>query len=244
MLRFFRTIRKKLIEQDNIRKYLLYAIGEILLVVIGILIALQVNTWNQNRTDRNKSADYHQRLVDDLEFILSTTDGYRNKSEEIMQSLNHSVLLLQKGELTESGKDTLDYALSYFFQFVRISGELNSYEEMKSTGQLGLIYNPELRDSINEYLAYLEAISKIFDQLAEKVNDTSVIDKYVTVIPAATPAGTTFLYDFKEMAADQELINILSRYANNWQTRTVFTSQLHSLTEELKIEIEQELERL
>jgi hypothetical protein len=46
MLKFFRTIRKKLIEEYNVRKYLLYAIGEILLVVIGILIALQVNNWN------------------------------------------------------------------------------------------------------------------------------------------------------------------------------------------------------
>jgi hypothetical protein len=49
MLKFFRTIRKKLIEEDNVRKYLLYAIGEILLVVIGILIALQVNNWNEER---------------------------------------------------------------------------------------------------------------------------------------------------------------------------------------------------
>ncbi len=244
MLRYFRHIRKKLIEQDKVRKYILYAIGEILLVVIGILIALQVNAWNQNRMDRIKSVDYHQRLVDDLDFILSTSDGYINRSEEIMQSLNHSVLLLQQGELTESGKDTLDYALRNFFQFVRIRSELNSYEEMKSTGQLGLIYNPELRDSINEYLAYLEAISKIFDQLAEKVNDTSVIDKYVLVIPGPNPRETAFQYDFMEMAADQELINILSRFAYNWQTRTMFTSQLHKVTEELKIEIERELERL
>jgi len=43
MLKFFRQIRKRLIEQDNVRKYLLYAVGEIILVVIGILIALQLN---------------------------------------------------------------------------------------------------------------------------------------------------------------------------------------------------------
>jgi len=49
MLKFFRTIRKKLIEQQNVRKYTLYAIGEILLVVIGILIALQINNWNEKK---------------------------------------------------------------------------------------------------------------------------------------------------------------------------------------------------
>jgi len=53
MFRFFRSIRKKLIEEDNVRKYLLYAIGEILLVVIGILIALQVNNWNEQQLEIN-----------------------------------------------------------------------------------------------------------------------------------------------------------------------------------------------
>jgi len=46
MLKFFRSIRKKQIEQDNIRKYLLYYIGEILLVLIGILIALKIHHWS------------------------------------------------------------------------------------------------------------------------------------------------------------------------------------------------------
>lgn len=54
MLTFFKKIRKSLIESDRVRKYLIYAIGEIALVVIGILIALQVNSWNQTRLDRKK----------------------------------------------------------------------------------------------------------------------------------------------------------------------------------------------
>jgi len=66
MLKFFRTIRKKLIEQNNVRKYLLYAIGEILLVVIGILIALQINNWNENRKTDDKVHSNLLALKDDL----------------------------------------------------------------------------------------------------------------------------------------------------------------------------------
>ena len=55
MLTILRRIRRSLIDSGGARKYLLYAIGEITLVVIGILIALQINNWNQNRLDHNKA---------------------------------------------------------------------------------------------------------------------------------------------------------------------------------------------
>ena len=49
MFRFFRKIRRNLLSENNFKKYLVYAIGEIILVVIGILIALQINNWNNKR---------------------------------------------------------------------------------------------------------------------------------------------------------------------------------------------------
>jgi len=53
MIKFFRHIRQRLLSENKFSKYLLYAIGEILLVVIGILIALSINNWNTNRNLRN-----------------------------------------------------------------------------------------------------------------------------------------------------------------------------------------------
>ena len=52
MIPFFRKIRKKIADDNKPMKYMRYAIGEIILVVIGILIALQINNWNQQRKDR------------------------------------------------------------------------------------------------------------------------------------------------------------------------------------------------
>jgi len=67
MITLFRRIRQQLIDSGNITKYLLYAVGEILLVVIGILIALQVNNWNEGRLDANKVESYRSALIADLQ---------------------------------------------------------------------------------------------------------------------------------------------------------------------------------
>ena len=67
MLAFFHKIRKSLIEAGSTRKYILYAIGEILLVMIGILLALQVNNWNEERNNRKLEKYYLERIVEDLQ---------------------------------------------------------------------------------------------------------------------------------------------------------------------------------
>ena len=61
MIKFFRRIRQQLLTENKLAKYLLYAIGEIILVVIGILIALQINNWNTSKIEsKNKEIDLYQ----------------------------------------------------------------------------------------------------------------------------------------------------------------------------------------
>ena len=71
MIKFFRNIRKKLIiENQSVIKntnYFKYAIGEIVLVVIGILIALQINNWNEIRKDKSRIANYLSEIINDLD---------------------------------------------------------------------------------------------------------------------------------------------------------------------------------
>lgn len=76
MLRLFRRIRQKLLTENKVSKYLLYAVGEILLVVIGILIALQVNNWNEKRLE---SAQIKAQLVN----LMSNLEGDRGGLKEM-----------------------------------------------------------------------------------------------------------------------------------------------------------------
>ena len=74
MLRFFRHIRKTLMEQNKVRSYIFYAIGEIALVMIGILLALQVNNWNENRKESQREVAYLERLSENLNGNLRELD--------------------------------------------------------------------------------------------------------------------------------------------------------------------------
>src|SRR5210317_370552 len=82
MLKFFRHIRKNLMETGKTGKYFKYAIGEIILVVIGILIALSINNWNENRKLQNEEL----KLLFDIKTNLETTLG--NLKNDVIESGN------------------------------------------------------------------------------------------------------------------------------------------------------------
>ena len=66
MAKFFRRIRQKLLKEGNLKKYMVYAIGEVLLVMFGILLALQVHNWNENKKANEKAHSYLQQILNEL----------------------------------------------------------------------------------------------------------------------------------------------------------------------------------
>ena len=89
MIKFFRHIRQRLVIENRFSKYLLYAIGEIILVVIGILIALQINNWNEERKQDAIEIGYLKRLVNDLEkdkLLWQNTHDTRKKQVQYIQN--------------------------------------------------------------------------------------------------------------------------------------------------------------
>jgi hypothetical protein len=82
MIKFFRKIRQKMLAENKFRKYLIYAIGEIALVVIGILIAVQINNWNESRKDVQREIKMLTDLQNDIEYnIENINEGITNYIE-------------------------------------------------------------------------------------------------------------------------------------------------------------------
>ena len=99
MIKFFRRIRQQLLTENKFSKYLIYAIGEIILVMIGILLALQVNNWNENRKLDNRRQEYYGQLLDDLNsdiiFAQNTIEDFGNyiiDYEAYLDSYKNNVL--------------------------------------------------------------------------------------------------------------------------------------------------------
>jgi hypothetical protein len=95
MIKFFRKIRQRLLSENKFSKYLLYAIGEIFLVVLGILIALQINTWNENRKQQIKLQQIYHEILADLKrerdyanFIINKFEGQRKAYTNYLESFS------------------------------------------------------------------------------------------------------------------------------------------------------------
>jgi len=158
MITFFRRIRRGLLKENKVSSYLLYGIGEILLVVIGILLALQINTWNQNRINKTTEKKYLTNLVRVLESDTLLMDRVvLSRFERKMEGLN---LVKQYIRGNYEVKDTMDFLLkvSYGAVFGTGTGFLNNsaFDGLVSTGNLQLIENEDLKQKINYFYARVE----------------------------------------------------------------------------------------
>jgi len=244
MIKFFRKIRHRLLTENKISKYLLYAIGEIVLVVIGILIALQINNWNENKKEKNQSIFYHQQLINDLQIVISSLETDMNWARIVKTEINKATTILDTGTANATNLKTLDFAIGNYFRLNRQLPEITSYEEMKSSGQLYLIYNKSLRNDIADYLRIHYNTTNIYAELNTKVNQSKFLDPYVKFDENNTLRSNLYSYDFLELSTNKIVVNTLSRYAFHWEAKYSFANILKEEAEELSEKINKELKLL
>ncbi|WP_445386465.1 DUF6090 family protein [Robiginitalea sp. IMCC44478] len=179
MLRFFRHIRQRLLTDNKISKYLLYAVGEILLVVIGILIALQVNSWNEAKQEERLAREYLNSLKSDL---IKDKIFIENRYPDIREWFDDWKKFKLKTEDPSLATDSLIQLAQNEFNpsrpFPRAYNK-NTITTLLSTGHIRLI-TKELANDILDYYAFMNK-SLEDQQLNESVYQSAIIsftDKY------------------------------------------------------------------
>ena len=143
MISLFRKIRQKLLQQNQFTRYLLYAVGEILLVVIGILIALQVNNWNELRKQRQVEIKYFYNLKNDLLADDERLNTMIDLADSKVKAAKNVKLKADRDSISSLYEFSDEMVTLFFIDEFRPND--NTYEEMKSSGNFSTIRNDNLK---------------------------------------------------------------------------------------------------
>ncbi len=148
-------------EKNKTGKYLKYAIGEIVLVMIGILLAVQVNNWNQRQQNEDLSKQYYLDFITEVSSDISTLNKRSNSNERMSKNVSSIInTLATTNELSDS-ELTLFYkqneSLGFESYFIP---ETSTFRQLESNGAGNLIKDKELRDNLYEYYTLNERNEK------------------------------------------------------------------------------------
>lgn len=160
-MKLFRKIRRTLLAQSRVSRYLTYAIGEILLVVIGILIALQLNNWNE----ASKKSALHESMLVRLEEEFRSLEPVLAELVEFANSSHQSTALVVNAlRLKNPPADEPQFraALARANWVQNVPQIATSYQELVATGRLSEIRDIELRKALIRYGDAHERLERIY----------------------------------------------------------------------------------
>ena len=183
MLKFFQRIRRTLINEGNLKKYLIYAFGEILLVVVGILIALQVNNWNEERKSNTKANQLSEVLYQELLFVKNYHEKFFNLALEEEIKNTEFFLTNWKTLSVDTLKIFRQKELKYLSKTATITGmhgfqvfydpEFPFYKTAINDGSISIIKNKEFINLLS--LIYMQGSARMdfFEQETSKIDQTT-----------------------------------------------------------------------
>lgn len=175
MIEYFKKIRYDFIEKNNPGKYLRYALGEIILVVIGILIAVSINNWNEEQ----------KRIEQEHKILLSLRSDFLESRDRLLETMNYQHKVLQRSDalmkiyegkvpmpVTDSIKLYLGYGAFAWYRAELVTG---SYNALINTGNSELIKNDMLLKMLAEYYSILDAGFEDQQTSMNLINDMEII---------------------------------------------------------------------
>lgn len=177
MSKFFKGSRKKLIEKGALNKYLKYASGEVILTIISILLAIQINNWNQKRVDRNEVHIIIGNLSDEFEQNKTNLESKIEEAETSLKTARNLINLVGKSKV-ELEKYNLDSLMARSFQYKRFNPSEDVLTVLLSSGKLSLLRNDSVRDVLYSWSSDKITLNEHFEDLDD--NMSKILD-YLTI---------------------------------------------------------------
>lgn len=215
MIRFFSKIRKRLLSNSRFNKYLIYAFGEIILVMIGILLALQVNTWNNKRIEQNKMKNYFSKIHGEIVFSLKDITQLKEALDTLIIENKNSLHILQ-----QKNKDSLSllkHSIGALGTAYASNIKLPIIEEFIKQGLISKIENNELKLRFQNIVIILSDLTKMDNYIDaqysssiepffyKKINYSNVVHSGLGSMVIGGPET-----DYQQFHNDLELWNLLN----------------------------------
>ncbi len=244
MIKFFRRIRKSLLSENKFSKYFLYAIGEIILVVIGILIALQINTWNEGKKTKEEELKYLLLIKQEMQGNLHTLRLEKKVLANFIASLSQLLELYATPDTRISNKklsEILVPILSNDMDFYFKDGTL---KEVISTGNLKDITNDSIRNILASIGGNLERVRSQENRVNDYISKgNNFIEKYGSIKQMVTDLGANEVYGIPTYSKENSNLFLLRN--EEFESIMAFASLTGvSLNEEYYIVFEEELKTL
>ena len=227
MLKFWKNIRKRLINLNKLKKYGLYAIGEILLVMIGILLALCVNNQNQIRIERNAEKQYLRSLKEEFTRNLNEANRVLNSCNSILESGSKLANWAGPGNL-DVDDSSIEKNIAHTFaeppKYIQSPGILN---DLISSGNLNKIRSDQLRYLLQQWLAITKDVEDEENELwRNRFNVVDLMNKKISFKNLLSTIGVLsklrgidhevrFNSDTQEILRDRYFENLLLFYLVN-----------------------------
>ena len=213
MINFFRRIRKQLADDNKPLKYMRYAIGEILLVVVGILIALSINNWNENRKTHLQDIEFLKNLKVELSVDISALKERKSHYQRINDNIKNTINLFDGGvrSLTHDEHQEIVSALSQFEILTPISKNSSRNDLVIAQGTIDRI-DKELNRRFLTYLQETQSINAAITKLGETLQQLQRLQIQPNVdFNEINPKANKVDFDFKEIYNKRGIRNALQR---------------------------------
>ncbi len=213
MINFFRKTRKKLADDNKPLKYARYAIGEILLVVIGILIALSVNNWNELRKTHLQDIEFLNNMKVELSVDISAFNDRKSQYQRINENIKNTIKLFDSGvqSITNDEHQEIVSALDKFEILTPINKSISRNDFVIAQGTIDRI-DKELNRRFITYLQEIQSINAAITKLGETLQQLQILQIQPNVdFNEINPIADKVDFDFKKIYNKRGVRNALQR---------------------------------